>query len=302
MAFGVVLPEDLGKSTAPEVEPSEGSTESAPSGAKDLAPEGDGAKELAESPEPQATKEKEALDLDKLESFRFAGRNWTPKDLKNAYLMREDYTRKTQEIAEARKYADNFTVDLQAVIQDPGLIEKLRAVYPKAYVDVAEKVLARMQPSVPGTQQAAPTQNADPALQKWREQVESKLSRLDQWEEAQKHAEIEKIESWLTNTYDTLSKKYPLADNEVITARAQVLSDNGHKIDEKVLDKLFKQNDEETKTRWEKVYKEKVNKQLEAGQRSKDTGSGGGVPGNAPRGFKTIKEATQTMLKDFGAS
>lgn len=296
MPFGVELPENLGQ-PAPEAPV----TESAPEGAepKDSAPEG--AKELSTSQEPNTPKE--TLDIDKLESFRFAGRDWTPKDLKNAYLMREDYTRKTQEVAEARKYADNFSVDLQTVIQNPDLIAKLRAVYPKAYVDVAERVLAyRAQQQ--GTQQVTPNQNANDPLHKitqWQQQVDNKLSKIDQWEAHQQQVEIKGIESWLTSQYETLSKKYPLANGEVITARAQVLSDSGNEITEKVLDRLFKQNDEETKAHYEKVYKEKVTKQLEAGSKSKDVGAGGGVPGNAPKGLKTFKEAREAMIKDLGA-
>lgn len=301
MPFGVELPEDLGKPST-EAAPVEGKETT-----QDLAPEGgnspegsapSGAKSLPEAQKPEGTKE--PLDLDKLESFRFAGRDWSPKDLKNAYLMREDYTRKTQEVAEARKYTDNFPIDMQAVIQNPSLMNKLRAVYPKEFVAVAEKILATRQ--VQGTQEVTSTQKPSDDFSKWRETVESKLSTIDQWQEAQRQNEVKSIESWLDNQYAMLSTKYPLAHPEIVTARARTLSEHGHKIDEKALDKLFKENHDELNGKFEKTYKEKVNKQLEAGSKSKDTGSGGGTPGKSPGGPRNLKEAKEAMLKDLGAN
>lgn len=281
MPFGVELPENLGQTTTEESAPQQ-----------DLSPEE--GKVSTESSQPETAKE--LLDLDKLERFRFEGREWSPKDLKNAYLMREDYTRKTQELSKARQYVDNFEVDLQTVINDPSRIAEFRAVYPAQYVKLAEQVLSRL-----GGERSAQQVNSNPndELSKRFSQIENKLSKIDQWEEQQRQQEVRNIESWLDNQYAVLSKKYDKADPEVVTARAQVISDNGHKVDEKVLEKLFEKHHKEVSERWDKSYKETVKKQLEAGSKSKDIGAGGGTPGGAPRTARTIKEATKLALEDL---
>lgn len=293
MPFNVELPDNLGSTTqnapAPEVD-------TAPAGEPQSLEGQDSTR--AESPEAP----RDILDLDKLDRFRFDGKEWSAKDLRNSYLMHQDYTRKTQEVAETRKYVDNFQTDLQTVINDPTRIKDFKAVYPKAYVSVAEKILERLAPQNPSVPQVNPnTQKMPDELSRKLAEMESKLSKLDQWEEQQRVAEVQKIESWLDNQYSTLSKKYDHADPEVVTARAQVLSDNGHKVDEKILEKLFEKHHSEVKTRWDKTYKEKVNKQLEAGNKSKDVGAGGGTPGGAPKQARTIKEATKIALEDLGA-
>lgn len=304
MPFGVQLPDDLGKNTAPVNEG--GAPDGAsPTGAQqDLSPEGSPSGETStKAPSPEVTKQ-DILDLDKLERFRFDGKEWNRNDFKNSYLMQQDYTRKTQELAETRKYVDNFQVDLQTVISDPTRMKEFRAVYPKAYVQVVEKVLERLKPqATPPSAPQVSTPNDDLAkrFEERFSKLENSLSRIDTWEEQQRQNEVKSIESWLDNQYQTLSKKYDLADQEVVTARAQVLSDNGQKIDEKVLEKLFEKHHNEVKERWEKTYKEKVTKQKEAGAKSKDMGTGGGTPSGQPRQVKTIKEATKIALEDLGA-
>lgn len=300
MPFGVQLPEDLGKQTPV----SEGAPDGAsPSGSQDLSPEGSSPSGEVSTESVKSEITKELLDLDKLERFRFDGKEWNRNDFKNSYLMHQDYTRKTQELAENRKYVDNFQVDLQTVVNDPSRMKEFRAVYPKSFVQVAEKVLAHMQPkqSMP---QATPNAPQDELSRKFEERfatIDQKLSKIDQWEQQQLQNEIKSIESWLDNQFSTLSKKYNLADPEVVTARAQVLSDNGQKVDEKVLEKLFEKHHSEVKERWDKTYKEKVTKQKEAGTKSRDMGAGGGTPGGQPKQVKTIKEATKLALEDLGA-
>jgi hypothetical protein len=72
----------------------------------------------------------------------------TPKDLKNSYLMREDYTRKTQEVAEARKYVDNFKYDLQSLVKQPSLMGQFEKVYPKEFVQLAKEILSISKPRI----------------------------------------------------------------------------------------------------------------------------------------------------------
>lgn len=288
MPFGVELPEHLGgeaPSTEAPVSPP-GSEE--PKSLEQVS-------ESRQSEAPSKT-EQELLDLDKLERFRFAGKEWTPKDLRNSQLMREDYTKKTQEVAEARKFADNFPADLDKVLKDPSLLTQLRGVYPQYYVDLAQRYLEKM---AQGSQQS-PTQKQNP--DPYHDRISKIESVLSKWESDNYASEVKRIDSWLDNTYQKLGQKYPDADSEVISARAEVLAQSGNKITESILEKLYKQHDGEVRARFEKRYKSKVDEQLTTGLKGKDTGAGGGIPGAAPRGFKTLKEAKNQLLSDIDNS
>lgn len=282
MPFGVVLPDNMGGSA--DAAPTE---ELAPEGAQpDIAPEG--AKVSAKAPEPETIKE--LLDLEKQERFRFAGKEWTPKELMNSYLMRDDYTRKTQELAETRKYAENFVHDLRTLVKEPNRINEFRSLYPSQYVERAMQIL-QMTGGNHQTSTAAPTQT-DPR----EDRISFLESKIGDWEKAQYTREVESIQSWLDNQFDTLGKRYPFANHEAITARAQVLSDRGEKITPEILDRLFKANNTEIKDSWEKMYRGKVETQLKQGQKGKDIGAGGGTPSAPPVKLKTMQDAKKAWL------
>ena len=296
--FGVELPDNLG-STAPsdtgetsDLAPDTGGTEISPDGASKSFDSESG--KTTETPS-------QPLDLDKVERFRFQGREWTSKELRDAYMMRADYTRKTQELAETRKYSDNFDSDLRSVMKDPNLFAEFKRIYPKNYVAIAEEVLSRLSPNNQ-TNTNQPTNGLDSkAIDKLLEQrLSPVLDKVGEWEKAQHAAEVEKIGSWLDNQYERLSSKYPYANTEVITARADLAHRNGVKVDAQLLEKLFRTNNGEIETQWSKLQESKVNKQLKANNRARDMGTGGGVPGNAPKGAKTIKDATNAWLQDLG--
>lgn len=277
MSFaGVELPENIGESTPSQETPVESQNET-----KDLS--GDKSPEEA----------KELLDLDKLEKFRFNGREWSSKDLKNAHLMHSDYTKKTQEISRERQYVDNFKYDLKTVLSNPSKLEELRKIYPKQYVEHAEHILSLMGKS--NQQTPNPDSASDPRLLSELNELKGTVS---EWKEAQKNAEVEKIQSWLDNQFSSLSKKYPYANQDAITMRAQYLSDNGTKIDGTTLDKLFKSNNEEVKALMDKMYKEKATKQLEVGNRGKDIGAGGGIPSSPAKKMK-LNDVKNQILKEI---
>lgn len=304
MPFGVELPENLG-SPAPE---STGGTETQ----TDLAPSGaDTAK--ADSPEttealsgagqektPTTSEIKEILDLDKHDRFRFAGKEWTRKEFNNAYLMQSDYTRAKQQLAEDRRYADNYAADLRKVIRNPERLDEFKKLYPKSYVEMATNVLNDLrgqQPQPQGSQQKVPQpQNQEDP------EVQSMKAEFREWKQKQYQAEVDTYQSWLDNQYETLGKKYPFANTEAVTMRASLLSEQGHEIKKETLEKLFKEVDDSEKSRFEAMYKSKVEKQKQVGLKTKDIGSGGSTPGSAPRGLKTLKEAKEAWLNDLGVS
>src|SRR3954464_16064772 len=95
----------------------------------------------AEAGAGEQPKTPEMVDLESLEKFRYAGREMTPKELQQAVMLQSDYTRKTQQLAEERKYYDNLSADLSAVAQNPQLAAKFKEVYPEKFHDYLAYVL-----------------------------------------------------------------------------------------------------------------------------------------------------------------
>lgn len=293
MAFaGVELPENIGStSSGSEATSDEHSSSSSQPQDSQVSESNEGQQSGAPREERQAPS---IPDLDKLERFRFNGREMTPKELKSAYMRHVDYTKKTEELSQARKYADNFEADLQIVMRNPERLNDLKAIYPKAYVDMAERYLSsQKQPQV--QQPQSETKQVDPEIA----HIKSELS---EWRKAQHEAELEKTQSWLDNQYEGLQKKYPYANEDAVSGRAEYLARNGTEINPKVLDKLFRQSNDELKTRYDKMYQTKAKEQVNMGLKGKDMGAGGGVPGQAPKGHTTIKEATNAWLSNIANS
>lgn len=257
--------------------------------------------ETSKASTPETTKE-EILDLDKLERFRFDGKEWNPKDLKNSYLMREDYTRKTQEVAEARKYADNFKYDVQALVKQPSLMDKFASIYPKEYVQAAKEILslAKSQQVAPSPNNQTPAPQIDPNFVKEIDEIKGWIQEQNQQRQQQLQ---EQASTWLDNQYEALGKKYPNAAKveEIVTARADYLMNQGHKVDEKVLDKLFSDLEKEVTDRFLVPQQNKVKEQLKTGLRGKDVGKGGVPASEGPRQYKSFKEATAAALSDLRA-
>lgn len=291
MPFGVELPDNLGEEPkAPEATEQKIETAS------------ESEQQVSAKPEStQTTEAQELMDLDKLEKFRFQGKEWSPKDLRDAYMMKQDYTKKTQELSETRKYVDNFAADLAMVREKPELINRLGEFYPPQYVELAKKLLARDESSHQESSKT-PTQSpnsSDPEIEKIKSKFAEWEAERAQERQEREAARVKENESWLDNNLESMSRKYPEANREVVLARAQMFCDqNEGKLTEQDLEKIFKKTHDEFSATWEKRQKEKINKQLEAHSKTKDIGSGGGIPGGAPKGFKTIKEATAQFLAD----
>jgi hypothetical protein len=165
---------------------------------------------------------KEIMELEKLERFKFDGQEFTPKDLKNAILMRKDYTQKTQEIAEARKYADNFDVDLEKVIQNPDMLKVFKEVYPASYVEKAERIL-KMAWGDRGNSEnpEKPTEKKDgEGLPRHVLERLDKIDRLEKWQLGQEQRiqeeKAEIIEKQLDDWFEDLSGKYGFADPDAV--------------------------------------------------------------------------------------
>jgi len=293
MPFGVDLPENLG-TESPSSAPETG--QGAPSESGDRAPEIQ--QDLREDSKSEATREEKIADLDKLQRFRFEGREWDPKSLKSAILAHADYTRKTQEVAEARKYADNFDADLAKVVENPNRLAEMRQIYPAVYVQMAERYLAKLRES--GNSGVQP-QNRD--VQSADQDLRRELQELKQWRDAQEaektELRVQQIQATLDRQFESLAKKYEFADPVVVNQWALSASERGIKITEKVLDTLFKQHNDQVQKRYEQIYRAKVDKQKQAGSKARDMAGGGDAVGSAPKTARTIREATKQWLADL---
>lgn len=234
--------------------------------------------------------EQELIDLDKVQKFKYGGREWTPKDFQGAVMMQSDYTKKTQAIAQERKYYDNLSADLEAVKGNPQLIDEFKKVYPEKF----HSFLSYIQKEEQRQAKEAPQEQAsDPAYKQFQ-------SRIEQIENHFKEQEVSSINAELDNKFSQLSKKYDMADEESVLARAQTLveklqSENPGqkvKISDQQWDQLWKTVHDKAEAAFNARYTKQVQSKLQNNARAKDVPAGGGIPGQAPRKFETIREAS----------
>lgn len=230
------------------------------------------------------------MDLESVQKFRFGGKEWTPKEFQGAYMMQADYTRKTQQLAEERKYFDNLNADLAAVKANPSLESKFREVYPAKYHAYLDYVAQKQAQA--GQNSQSPYGNIDPAFQRRFESLEADMNTR----------KVEAINAELDARFKTLSEKYPLADEEAAIARAQALHSKGIQLNDKVWDQIWKAVSDKNEAVFKKYGAAQVNKQKQANQQGKDAAPGGGIPGQAPKRPKTIKEASQFALEEMNNS
>src|SRR5260221_13616467 len=158
-------------------------------------------------------------ELEKIEKFKFQGKEYTPKEL-GTLLAREKeaqkaFTQKTQALAEERKsleserkYYDNLAYDLMKVRENPALAKEFISVYPEKFHNYLRNVLS-------STSQA---QNQEQPLQRSEVPVElmSKVQQLEnfvqQQEVSKAEVEIERDLTKALSNFKYASRKEVLAD------------------------------------------------------------------------------------------
>lgn len=277
MAFGVELPESF------EAPPASAETGS-PNGA---APDN---KETKTS-EPQVT------DLDSLEKFKFQGRELTREELTELVQKAQQ----PQE-SEASKFDRAFRLDLDVVLKDPNRLNDFKSVYPPEYVQIVERLLGQRNTTPTSGQNAVDAAPKDPRF-------EEMYSTVQEFKAQQKEQRVQSFERQLDTSFEKLSKKFPEADPEVINSRCLALSQQGvqltdkaGKIQDAVLEKLFKQDHDKRAAYYEQKYRAKVDAQKQANSRSRDMGTGGSVSSPSGKQPNTLKEATAALLADLNAA
>lgn len=309
---GVDLDAKLSETTsAPEVSDGGGTTDKAPEVSNTGTPEKPDQENLDK---PSIEAKPEIPDLDKLERFRWKGKDLTRDELEKAYLRHEDYTRKVSQVSEQRKYAENFEYDLAKVVENPALLGEMKKVYPAQFVKIAESVLNRLpskRDEVASAPNDLPNQNfesekitsLEAQLQRALEQVEELTGWRSGIDAQVQQANLAKAEAQIDQWFDKFGKKYPEADPEIVNAKAIYLSEqlkeSGKPFTETELEKLFKAEHERLEARYAERYRTQIEKQKAAASKGQDMGAGGGVPSAPAKQAKTLKEATKLMLDDL---
>jgi hypothetical protein len=250
-------------------------------------------------PDPQTG---QPIDIDtQADRYRYKGRPIS--EYESGYMRQQDYTQKTTQLAQERKYYDNLSFDLDRVRSNPALAEQFKSIYPEKFHGYLRYVQENSADPSQGnqrqlTQQERQYARLDPAME----------MRINNLEKTFRDKEVAAISAELDSKFKSYSQKYPFADEEAVVARAQALLSkmkemdplNGNiTISDKQWDALWKSTNDRVYQLSDSRYKDQVKRQIQAGRSSADTGRGGGIAGQAPRQFKTMKEATAAALADI---
>lgn len=244
----------------------------------------------SESPSAES-KSQEIADIDQLEKVKFQGKEWTREELNRAFMMQKDYTQKTQSLSEERKFSENLVYDLKSVMGDPSLAEEFKRIYPAkyhAYLDFVPKQ---------ASQETKEPSNVDPAFMQRFQTVEQELA---EYKQAKQQAEVAQYESQIEATSQKMGKKYPLADEETVLARADQALKHGVELTEANWEKLWKAVSDRNQERYKKHYSEQIKNQQSASFQGRDIAGGGGVPGSSPSKMK-LTDVKNHIINEWGA-
>jgi hypothetical protein len=240
----------------------------------------------------QATQAAQVLaELDKMEKFKFEGREYTPKELKKAMMMQRDYSTKTTSLANERKafegerkYWENLHADLAFVQKNPNAAALFLKEYPEKFHSYLKNIF-----ETPKDGQTA----QNPSQKELKHPDLDLLSRLTKMESVLAEQETAKNLSFIDKNMDAMAKKYPDALPDLALAKVHDAYISGAKVDEALFDKAFKESDAQMKHILKTRYQDRIKKQTEANNKGKDVSAGGGTAGLAPKKFNNIGEVTK---------
>jgi hypothetical protein len=255
--------------------------------------------QTVEAKTPSAT-----LDLSKAEKIMFEGQEMTYEDLKKAYMRHQDYTKKTQALAEERKsveslaqekkFYDNLSYDLKSVKQNPALAEEFKKVYP-------EKFHAYLDSIIDGQSEKVARQELPPeVLNKLKEHDEFLSSLKEEKTKAEETQIMGQLEQW----EQKYTKKYPNAEvasvyHAMEQYTAKMREDNpefGFKdLNEKAIENIYKSVHDHFEKRFTDWQNNKLKSIRDANNKAGDIPPGGGIPGEAPKKMK-LKDVAESIL------
>jgi hypothetical protein len=244
-----------------------------------------------------------SADLSKFSRVTYKGKDLPVTELWSGYQRQNALTRQVQQFQEEKKYISNLEADLRKVASNPALAEEFKKVYPAAYHNYLALIKS--------TGQTFGTNSTTPHNQQSQTQIEKAIDpRFEKVfqtvEELQRERFEEKVQARqieIDSAFTKYTAKYPLAtpggDESYVLSRAQARVSRGEALSDKDWEKIFKDAHSRNQSAYESHYKTNINKQTAANMRGNESARGGGIPGSAPRGPRTLKEATKIALEDL---
>ena len=255
----------------------------------------------AEDLKAETDKVNEIIEIDALDKVKFNGKEYSPDELNRMLLRQEDYTKKTQILANERKFIDNLQYDLDNVRANPQLADQFKQIYPDKFHHLVDYALNTGPKPENELDDDFESSDITVSLKKKVDELENKLSQYD----AKFHDEkVDAAQAQLDAVFNTLGQKYDLADEDAVINRAQRMlaenAENPHfEMTQAHWDRLFRADHESRENRYSERQKKLVESQAERGKLAIDGGSGGQGPGRA-RKRMTFDEATEMAVEDEG--
>lgn len=229
----------------------------------------------------------QALELSKAEKFMIDGKEYTYDKLRKEMLLQQDYTRKTQEHAQAvkdfqkqKELDSHFRADLPKVLKNPELLSELAQHYPKEYVQLAREYLGMSKAGQQKTTQDQGTLTREEIS----ELIKSEVSTAR--DQVISEQNLEKLNVIL----EQMKTKYPeFKDGRMerfVLSELQALASQDIKIDAGKIEETFQSLNEWLQGSRDSYHKAQLKKQSEANKKGSDMGAGGGTPGQAPQRLK----------------
>lgn len=255
----------------------------------------------AEELNEEAEKVAEAFDIDSADKVKFNGKEYTPDELNQMLLMQSDYTKKTQALAQERKYVDNLQYDLDNVRRNPQLAEDFKKLYPEKFHGYLDIILNN-----PASNDESEDDLSDVEIKTLKGEIEALKNKLGEYDSKFHEEKVEATQAHLDAVFEKYQSKYDLADEDAVVNRAQRLleenRDNPHfELTDGHWERLFRADHEMRDKRYSERHKKLLESQAEKGKLATDGGPGGVAPGREKKRM-TFDEATEMAVQDFGGS
>jgi len=233
-----------------------------------------------------------AFELDGVSEFSFGGEKYTPDRFQEILSQYKTYESQVKEASENKKFEENLETDIDNVLHNPHLAQRFKEVYPKKYHGIIDRFLKTGQAPAQGQSQNSQQQSGGIPKEL--------LPVVDDVKFLKEHvfkAQVETANAKLDALLPPIFKKYPLANEEQVYARAEAALAKGQSLSDAAWERLIRESHEGITKKADEFYNQKLKSQLEKGKQGRDVGPGGVTPGQAPRKAKNFEEAYQEMLK-----
>jgi len=262
------------------------------------------ARTIAEATSRASNEMQAILDLSTAQKVKLDGKEYSISDMKEWQkngLRQSDYTRKTQELAAERKKlseeyepykkysGENLLADLMKIKSNPELIPQFKEIYGDKYAPALD-LLGLTNQEKRELKQEMQSSGLDP-------QTRAELDEVLSLGRTLKERESQAMAAELDARFSEMSKKYPHVDEEMAMTRLESLAAKKGTLEPQDYEAVYSQMNKRMTEIADSIYKSKVTAQKNRNAEGADVRSGGGIPGNAPKQPRTIKEAQDLALQ-----